>query len=114
LTDRILAVVSDDAVKVFGSVGVFGFIKTVSPAVESSVASVIAEVKSGNASSIVSTSLFLSFAIFFNTVLRGIENSNWVDFSRASLVTSVGLSTLGDINGGLTSLAGKTESPAAG
>ena len=45
-----------------------------------------------------------------DTLLGGEE----LESSHSSLITSVGLSTLGNVDGGLTSLAGETESPAAG
>ena len=64
------AMVMDKANHVMGSVRFFSLLKTFFPAAFGSIASVITELKGSNASSIIFTSLFFLFAVFFNTFLR--------------------------------------------
>jgi hypothetical protein len=62
------------------------------------------------ASAVLLALIGLTGAVVSDTLFGGEQREG----SHCSLIASVGLSTLGDVNGGLTSLAGETESPAAG
>ena len=58
------------AIDILGGIRFFGPIQAFFPATSSSIASVIAFFQYPDASSIILAGLFLSFAIFFNALLR--------------------------------------------
>jgi hypothetical protein len=111
----LVAFVINKAFEVVRSILVSSSCQTAVPAGEVSVALAIAFVQDKHTSSVVEASFFLGFAEFEDTFFRTLidtdsihEGQDFWDHADAS----IGLSALGDIDGGLASLSWKTESPA--
>ena len=103
----LVALVVNDALEVVRGILVSPSGEAVVPAGEVGIALAIALIQNIYAPSVINASLLLTLAVFHNALLRASESGQGL-----SLVASLSLGTLGNIDCGLASLAGQTEGPA--
>ena len=101
-------VILDEADHIVSGIGVFSSLEAIFPAVLSCVASAVTEFKSFNTSSILFTSLFLSFTVLFDAFLRRFRLKNYSSFCQ----TSISSRTFSNISCSLVFFTSKAEFPA--
>ena len=101
------AVVLNDASDIVGGIRAFCSLKALSPAFSGSIAFIITEVQGSNTSAIVFAEFFLFLAVFFNTILRVVEEGG-----KSLFVATISMSAFGGIDSSLTAFSTETEFPA--